>query len=656
MEPKDFARVLLRRKSTVIAAMVVVMLTAFFGSLRKEPTYVAGCQVQYVAIAFDPTNPQSTPFDPLGSYEANAELMRGPEIGSLAAIEAKLPAEQVVGKADVENKPNTPYFDIQIADPGHPVEGHEVDFATQPHLKSALICNSYATAYKKYRQKLAISFYENLIAKNKANQADNQRLVQELVGAHLDAKRTGDERQIELEIDRDTALALRVDLQQKAAGLRDLLTAAEEEGTGARISKASAGGVKLGGDAKRSLMLGALVGFMFGIGIAMIREYMDDTVRDKESTVRELGIPVLAALPATEELEGLEGPSAATVEAARTLRASLSSLGFPHEKSMLVITSTLAKRRATVLAALAGAVAESGRTVLVIGSDLRGGRTHEAFGIANSVGLANVARGQITLERAVRPAPGMEGVYVLPCGPIIGNPGELLSSEQMAFTLRQARRWADVVLLDAPPVLAAADSSILGAYADGVLMVISAGQTNRAQASEAKEQLVAAGARVLGAVLVGSEEAERNGADSGAYEDDLPQLAMYGSGVWGSGAYDADGYTDWYGDEVLTATARTEPRARSNGGGPKKQTAAASAKARPSRSRDTAIRKPSNSRARSAGSTGNGRASSDATPSRAKPKKAAPVRKTAAKAPARKTTTARTTVRATAKGSTRRTR
>jgi capsular exopolysaccharide synthesis family protein len=655
MEPKDFARVVLRRKSTVIAAMVVVMLTAFFGSLRKEPTYLAGCQVQYVAIAFDPTNPQSTPFDPLGSYEANAELMRGPEIGALAAVEAKLPVEQVVGKANVENRPNTPYFDIQVADPGHPVDGHEVDFGAQPHLKSALICNSYATAYAKYRQKLAIDFYENLIAKNRANQADNQRDVENLVRAHLEAKRTGDERQIELEIDRDTALALRVDLRQKAAGLRDLLIAAKEEGTGARISKASGGGVKVGGDAKRSLMLGALVGFMFGIGIAMIREYMDDTVRDKESTVRELGIPVLAALPASEELEGLEGPSAATVEAARTLRASLSSLGFPHEKSMLVITSTLAKRRATVLAALAGAVAESGRTVLVIGSDLRGGRTHEAFGIANSVGLANVARGQITLERAVRPAPGMEGVYVLPCGPIIGNPGELLSSEQMAFTLRQARRWADVVLLDAPPVLAAADSSILGAYADGVLMVVSAGQTNRAQASEAKEQLVAAGARVLGAVLVGSEEAERNGADSGGYGDDLPQLAMYGSGAWGSGAYDADGYTDWYGDEVLTATARTEPRARSSSGGPKKKTAAASTKARPTKSRDTAIRKPQNSRARTAKSTGTGRAST-ASSTRAKPKQASPAKKTTAKAPARRTTTARTTVRTTAKGSTRRTR
>lgn len=627
MEPKEFARVVLRRKSTVIMAMAVVMLTAFFGSMRKEPLYLAQCKVLYTAIAFDPTDPNSKPFEPTGGPESNAELIRSPEIGHIAARIAKLDPIEVVGRAAVSIQPGTQFFVIQVADPGHPSPGH-AEYGSQPGKKAGDICNAYGLAYAEYRKTLAVKQFTKLIEKNRADQLATQKLVTETVSAFLEAKRRGDESQFELEIDVSTYLNRRVALTQKAAGLQDILESTDEEGAGARLTDPSGGGVKSGGDTKRTLMLGALVGLMFGLGIAMIREYMDDTVRDKESTVRELGVPVLAALPASEELEGLEGPSAATVEAARTLRATLGSMGFPHEKSMLLITSTLAKRRTTTLAALAGAVAESGRTVLVIGSDLRGGRTHEAFGVANTVGLANVARGQCTLERAVRPAPGMEGVYVLPCGPIIGNPGELLSSEQMAFTLRQARRWADVVLLDAPPVLAAADSSILGAYADGVILVVSAGQTNRAQATEAKEQLVAAGARVLGAVLVGSEEAERNGQQAAGYDDDLPQLAMYGSGSWGSGSYDADSYTDWYGDEVQTATARTEPRARTARRAPAKKTAAASTKARPSAPREKAITRPTNSRAKA--------------PAKTPAKGKRPVAARKATAP-RKTTTVRTT-------------
>jgi capsular exopolysaccharide synthesis family protein len=346
-----------------------------------------------------------------------------------------------------------------------------------------------------------------------------------------------------------------VSYSQKIEAFRNRLTTGIDGGS--TVSAYAGPGQPIGADHKKDFMIAIIVGLMFGIGIALLREYLDDTVRDKDSTQRELGIPVLASLPESEAIDGMDGPSSQTLEAARTLRATLASMGVPNERSMLLITSSLAKGRSATLVSLASALAESGRSVLVIGSDFRGARTHEAFGVSNTSGLANVIRGQVAFERAIRPAPGVEGVYVMPCGPVIGNPGELLSSEEMAMTLARARRWADVVLLDAPPVLAAADSSILGAYADGVILVVSAGRTNRHQAIEAKEQLIAAGARMLGSVLVGSDDPAQQ---QDGYGDEMSNVMPFWGNGYGGG--NSDPYEDWYSDEVLTASARTTPRQR----------------------------------------------------------------------------------------------
>ncbi|MFA5891011.1 MAG: hypothetical protein WDA27_08695 [Actinomycetota bacterium] len=582
MEPKDFARVVLRRKKTVITAIVIVMVTAFFGSMRSTPQYVAACEVLFQAVNSDPTNPNSKPVETVGDLNSNVHFLAGPEIAAAAAKKLGIPAQAVQGKINATIQPNTQFFSIKVATTP-PAPGEK---SYDPAVRAGAICNAVGEAYIDFKKEAARHFYAQLLEQNNAAQVDTRKEYIS-VQARLDAAREGTDqgRIIEMQIRRDQLASTIGDLQRTATGLQNALVSGIEDG--GKLTSPSAGGVRVGSDQRRTLLLGLIVGLMFGIGIALVREYLDDTMRDKESTQRELGLPVLAALPAQQDYDGFGESSGATVEAARTLRATLASMGVPQDKSVLLITSTMAKRRSSTLVSLAGAFAESGRSVLVIGSDLRGARTHEAFGIANSVGLANVVRGQVPLERAVRPAPGMDGVFVLPCGPMIGNPGELLSSEEMAFTLRRARRWADVVLLDSPPVLAAADASILGAYADGVLLVVSAGQTNRAHANEAKEQLAAAGARVLGAVLVGSEDMIGRAPGDG-YGEDLPSMMPYGT--WG-GAYDAGAHENWYTEEVLTATAYTSPRTRSASSRPAKKVSAARPGTAPARPRAQAATK-----------------------------------------------------------------
>jgi capsular exopolysaccharide synthesis family protein len=580
MEPKDFARLLLRRKSTVVMATLIVLGTVIFGSLRAAPVYVAQCEVLFKGIGFDLSEKDGQGIEPFGSIATNLDIVTGPQVSALAATSLGWPIGDVAGKVNASVKPETQIILLQVADtPPAAVQGTPA--AAE---RSGLICNAYAQGYIDYRRSEGAKAYERELASIRNDQINTQH---DLDIARYDYEFAAqDPKHPAITVEKlntfNNLVSLKGELDRRYTAISSRLKRGLD-GEGGELYRVAGPGAKTGADLKRTGILGLIIGLMFGVGIALIREYLDDTVKDKEQTARELGLPVLANLPATSDLDGFDGPPQATIEAARTLRATLAAYGFPHERRMLLVASSLSKRRSTTLVALAGAVAESGRSVLVIGSDLRSSRTHEAFGIANTIGLANVVRGQVPLRNAIRPAPGLENVYVLPCGPVIGSPGEILSSEAMAFALREAREWADVVLLDAPPILAAADASILGAYADGVVMVVSAGRTSRAKAAEAKEQLAAAGARVLGIVLIGGDdERDRDSIDdldgflpTGGYGSFEPSFAGVGAGAGGD---------DWYGDEMITMTARTDGASRrASAPRPSKKVSAAGRDQRPRR-------------------------------------------------------------------------
>ncbi|MFP5224439.1 MAG: hypothetical protein ACLGH3_02600, partial [Actinomycetota bacterium] len=602
-------------------ATLIVLMTVVYGSLRRTPVFVAQCEVLFQGVSYDPSNKDNQDVEPFGSIETNMDIISGPQVAQLTADKLKLPIFEVAGKVNVSLKEGTQIFLLQVADSA---SATDID----PASRSAELCNAFGESYIQYRRDEARDVFKQTLLRIENDQLSTQEQIEEASEELREAQKTGDGTIITPKLNTFNNLVLmKGELDRRHTAIASQLRFGIY-GAG-KMNRYAGPGVAVGADLQRSIMLGLIVGLMFGVGIALIREYMDDTVKDKESTQRELGLPVLANLPAAGDLEGLDGPPAATIEAARTLRATLSSLGFPHDKRMLMVASSLSKRRSTTIAALAGAVAESGRSVLVIGSDLRSGRTHESFGIANTVGLANVVRGQVPLQKAIRPAPGLEGVFVLPCGPIIGSPGEILSSESMAFVLREAREWADVVLLDAPPVLAAADASILGAYADGVIMVVSAGRTNRAKAHEAKEQLVAAGARVMGAVLIGGDdERDRDGLDE---FDDLGGMPMSnGYAAYGQSAMSGGQGGDWYGDDVITMTARTAPRSASQRRAPAKKVSAAGVQTRPTRQSETSV-------PRSARTTTSQRATAGrSTAPKRKPaaKKTTTTRKPAARKPA----------------------
>ena len=127
-------------------------------------------------------------------------------------------------------------------------------------------------------------------------------------------------------------------------------------------------------------------------------------------------------------------------------------------------------------------------------------RVAEYLGIDGTVGLTNVLAGQIPLQGALVHWP-RGPLQVLPAGPVPPNPSEMLGSKQMLGTLADLRKYFDVAIIDAAPLLLVNDGAILSAAADGAIVVVRHGKTTREQLDHAIESLAQVDARLLGSVL-----------------------------------------------------------------------------------------------------------------------------------------------------------
>jgi capsular exopolysaccharide synthesis family protein len=196
----------------------------------------------------------------------------------------------------------------------------------------------------------------------------------------------------------------------------------------------------------------------------------------------------------------LAQPKSAAAEAFRTLRINLqfSSLD-EHLHTVLVASAGADEGKTTTLANLGAVCALAGARVTLVDADLRRPSLHDLFHLPNGKGLTTAM-----LERATTlplQDTGVEGLRVLASGPVPPNPAELLASRRMDEMLELLRADADLVLIDAPPVNAVADASILAPRVDGVVLVIDARKTRREPARQAKAQLERVHARLLGVVL-----------------------------------------------------------------------------------------------------------------------------------------------------------
>ena len=156
------------------------------------------------------------------------------------------------------------------------------------------------------------------------------------------------------------------------------------------------------------------------------------------------------------------------------------------------------------LANLAVAMAQGDKRTILVDTDLRRPTLHTIFDLSNDTGLTSLfidAKGPI--EPAFKDV-GVPNSQVLTSGPLPPNPAEVLGSQRMLEVIAALKQRADIVLFDAPPVIAVTDALVLGTRVDGVVLVIDAGSTRREHARRAKEQLEKLNIRIVGAVLNGA--------------------------------------------------------------------------------------------------------------------------------------------------------
>jgi capsular exopolysaccharide synthesis family protein len=195
-------------------------------------------------------------------------------------------------------------------------------------------------------------------------------------------------------------------------------------------------------------------------------------------------------------------PRSPVSEAYRTLRTNLdfSSLDKPI-KTMLITSAGPEEGKSTVLANLAVTTAQTGRKVILVDCDLRRPTLHNLFNLKNDVGLTTMVVDDAAMESPPLKDTGVEGLQLVSSGPLPPNPSELLGSRRMEEIIAALLKRADVVLFDAPPVVAVTDAAVLATKVDGVLLVINAGGTKRDYARTAKARLEKVNANLLGAVL-----------------------------------------------------------------------------------------------------------------------------------------------------------
>jgi non-specific protein-tyrosine kinase len=262
---------------------------------------------------------------------------------------------------------------------------------------------------------------------------------------------------------------------------------------------------------RQNVLLAAVVGAMLAVGTAFLVEYLDDTIKSPEDVERASGLSTFAAIarfaaPAADE-EGplmVAQPASAVAEAYRVLRTNVqfSALGLGQSGVTLLVTSAQpTEGKTTTLANLGVALAQAGKRVLLVDSDLRRPSLDRHFGLPNGMGLTTLYVAPDAEPSDVVQQTGIEGLQVITSGPLPASPAELLSFPYTPELIERCRPLGDYILLDSPPVLSVADASILAQRVDGVILVTEVGRTRTEVFKRTVAALYGVKARLLGVAL-----------------------------------------------------------------------------------------------------------------------------------------------------------
>jgi succinoglycan biosynthesis transport protein ExoP len=504
LDLREFLQKVARRKWLVLAVVVIVASLAAAYSYSRPKVFSATATVLARPILVRPDD--SDPLDNL-SMSTEAELVRSTGVARIARTIIGTPADiqDMLRHVSVATPENTQILQISFTD----TAANDAQQGAQ----------AFAEGYLQFKAAHALK----AIAENSATIEDQidelDSRIQDL-DIEILTLPEGSPELSSAKSDREAQDAIREVL------LVQLATAnMSSSDPGEMVQDAERPSSPISPKHQVDLALGVLLGLAAGVALASVREQLRDRIEDPSAFQKCLKAPTLGLIPESPMLRGdvprlvtIDEPRSLAAEAYRTLRTNLlAACKGTKARTILVTGARQGEGKTTTAVNLAVALAQVGRSVVLISADLRFPRVHSLLGIGNEQGLGQVLLGEVQLSDALVDT-SIANLRVLPSGPVSGldEPVELLQSDRMFEVIRRCRQ-ADFVIVDGPPIEPVADSLVLADLVDGVLLVADAQTGTRTGVSQTRHQLEQVGGNILGGVLNRVHES-RTPVAYGSYE------------------------------------------------------------------------------------------------------------------------------------------
>ena len=515
---REYLRVLRSRKWQIVLVTLVVVGAAMFFTFRQTPLYEGTAKVLVNPVATTATN-AAAPQRP--NLETERELIDSQAVASLVKKSTGAPEtlDTLLRRLSVQVVTDTEVLLVAYRDPSPST--------------AARYANAFATGYVGFRTAQALSQFELAATAAQQRIGEVQKAMTELQGR---INRAAPGLKETLQSQRDLLVAQLGVLEQR---LLDIESTSSVSQSGAQIVQdAEVPSKPVSPDPVRNGVLAVVAGLALGVGLAFLRERFDDRVKTRQEIERRTGAPLLASVPRLSKwrkqdephLALLEDPKGPVSEAYRTLGTNVQYLASQQPLKVLLITSALSNDGKTTTAANLGVVlAQAGKRVILVSADIRKPRLHRFFALNNRAGLTEALSRNAQLSEITRD-PGVPNLRVVTGGTSPQDPAALLGGLRTAAFLGSLREVSDFVILDSPPVLAVADASILAPHVDGTIFVLDAERASRSSLTQARDQLLNAGANIVGTVFNNFDPAEGSYYSYYYYNYDSAYLGEEGNG------------------------------------------------------------------------------------------------------------------------------
>jgi non-specific protein-tyrosine kinase len=255
-------------------------------------------------------------------------------------------------------------------------------------------------------------------------------------------------------------------------------------------------------------LLAGVIGLVVGIGMALLLDYLDDTLKSPDDLSQVLGLTALGTIGRingrnyTDKLITSQDLFSPTAEAYRMIRTNIQFMSVDQPANSIVITSSLpGEGKSITVANLGIVIAQAGLKTIIVDADLRKPTQHQIFQVPNLAGLTDLLRSaESEIESYLRKTE-IDNLYIISSGTLPPNPAELLGSQRMKQVIADLNEVADVVIYDSPPALIVTDATVLSKQVQGTILVARAGKTRSGVVKQTLSHLRQAGVHLLGGVI-----------------------------------------------------------------------------------------------------------------------------------------------------------